>query len=97
MYPVDFAVPIEEVVSLSLEYPSGYEIDELPQKVGLALPAGGGRYMFAIQNTGNTFTMYSSLQLNKAVYTPEEYHYLKELFTQVVATQQAGLVLKKKT
>jgi hypothetical protein len=94
--PVDFGVPIEEVVSMSLEYPAGYEIDELPGKVGLSLPAGGGRYLFTIQNTSNTLTMYSSLVINKPVYSSEEYHYLKELFSHVVATQQTDLVLKKK-
>ena len=96
MYPVDFGVPIKEVVSMSLEYPAGYEIDELPGRVGLSLPGGGGRYLFTVQNTSNTLTMYSSLVISKPVYSSEEYHYLKELFSQVVATQQTDLVLKKK-
>ena len=95
-YPVDFGVPLEEVVSMSIEYPAGYEIDELPGRVGLSLPAGGGRYLFTIQNTSNTLTMYSSLVINKPVFSSEEYHYLKELFSHVVATQQTDLVLKKK-
>jgi hypothetical protein len=95
-YPVDFGVPIEEVVSLTIEYPAGYELDELPGKVGLTLPGGGGRYMFTIQNTSNTLSMYSSLLINKPVFSSEEYHYLKELFSHVVATQQTDLVLKKK-
>ena len=81
---------------MSLEYPAGYEIDELPGKVGLSLPGGGGRYLFTVQNTSNTLTMYSSLVISKPVYSSEEYHYLKELFSQVVATQQTDLVLKKK-
>ncbi|HMG91787.1 MAG TPA: DUF3857 domain-containing protein [Chryseolinea sp.] len=96
MYPVDFGVPMEEVVSLTLEYPAGYELDELPGKVGLTLPSGGGRYLFTIQNTSNTLSMYSSLTINKPVFSSEEYHYLKELFSHVVATQQTDLVLKKK-
>lgn len=96
MYPVDFGVPMEEIVSMSLEYPVGYELDELPGKVGLMLPGGGGKYMFNVQNTSNTLTMYSSLAINKPVFTSEEYHYLKELFSHVVATQQTDLVLKKK-
>ncbi|HEY5918573.1 MAG TPA: DUF3857 domain-containing protein [Chryseolinea sp.] len=96
MYPVDFGVPMEEIVSMSLEFPAGYELDELPNKVGLLLPGGGGRYMFTIQNASNTLSMYSSLMINKPVFSSEEYHYLKELFSNVVATQQTDLVLKKK-
>ena len=87
---------MEEVVSLTLEYPAGFEVDELPNKVGLTLPGGGGRYMFSIQKTSNTLSMYSSLIINKPVFSSEEYHYLKELFSHVVATQQTDLVLKKK-
>jgi hypothetical protein len=52
--------------------------------------------MFTIQNTSNTLSMYSSLLINKPVFSSEEYHYLKELFSHVVATQQTDLVLKKK-
>jgi len=96
LYPVDFGVPLEEIVTLQLEYPAGYEVEDLPEKVGLALPEGGGRYIFSIQNASNLVTMYSSLLINKAVYTSQEYHYLKELFGRVVATQQTDLVIKKK-
>jgi hypothetical protein len=96
MYPVDFGVTMEEVVSLTLEYPEDYELDELPAKVGLTLPGDGGRYLFTIQNTSNTLSMYSSLMINKPVFSSQEYHYLKELFSNVVATQQTDLVLKKK-
>ncbi|HEX6891008.1 MAG TPA: DUF3857 domain-containing protein, partial [Chryseolinea sp.] len=68
-YPVDFGVPMEEVVSLTLEYPAGYELDELPGLVGLTLPGDGGRYLFTIQNTSNTLSMYSSLTINKPVFS----------------------------
>lgn len=96
LYPVDFGVPIEEIVILNLEYPVDYEIAELPAKIGLTLPDAGGRYIFNIQNNGNTLTMNSALLINKTVFTSNEYHYLKELFSRVVATQQTDLLFKRK-
>jgi hypothetical protein len=96
LYPVDFGAPLEDVIIFSLEYPSDYEIDGLPSKVGLALPQSGGRYIFDIQNTGNKLTMNNSLLIAKAEFSSQEYHYLKELFNQVVATHQTELVFKKK-
>jgi len=96
LYPVDFGAPIEEIIVLSLEYPVAYEIAELPVKVGLALPDAGGRYLFNVQNNGNTLTMNSSLLISKTLFTSNEYHFLKELFARVVATQQTDLLFKKK-
>jgi len=95
LYPVDFGAPIEEVVILTLEYPAGYELAEVPSKVGLALPNQGGRYLFECNNVANKLSMNSSLLIGKTVFTSEEYHFLKELFNHVIAVQQADLVFKR--
>ena len=92
---MDFGAPLEEIMIFNLEYPSGYEIDELPSKVGLNLPQGGGRYIFEIQNAANKLTVNNSLLIAKPVFTSHEYHYLKELFNNVIAVQQTELVFKK--
>jgi len=96
LYPVDFGVPVEEVVVLNLEYPDTYDIVGTPPKLGLALPNSGGRYIFNLQHNGKLLTMNSSLLIGKTVFSSEEYHFLKELFNQVVATQQTNLLFKKK-
>lgn len=94
-YPVDFGIPIEEVIVLNLEFPELYEVAEIPPKVGLALPDAGGRYLFNLQRSPRGLTMSSSLTINKTVFSSNEYHYLKELFGRVVATQQTNLLFKK--
>ncbi len=96
LYPVDFGAQMEETLIFNLNYPLDYEIDELPAKVALALPQGGGRYLFELQNTGNKLTMNNSLLIAKPVFSSDEYHYLKELFNNVVASQQTQLVFKKR-
>ena len=95
-YPVDFGIPVEEVVILNLEFPESYEIAEMPARVGLALPDAGGRYIFNLARNTKGLTMNSSLQINKTVFSSNEYHFLKELFGRVVATQQTDLLFKRK-
>ncbi len=96
LYPVDFGAPLEEIMILTLDYPSGYEIDELPNKIGLALPQNGGRFIFEIQNSMNKLSVNNSLLIAKPVFSSHEYHYLKELFNNVLAVQRTELVFKKK-
>ena len=96
LYPVDFGAPLEEIAILTLDYPPGYEIDELPNKVGLSLPQNGGRFIFEIQNATNKLSVTNSLLIAKPVFTSNEYHYLKELFNNVLAVQRTELVFKKK-
>ena len=84
------------ITILSLEYPDGYEVEGLPGKIGLALPQNGGRYIFEIQNVPRKLSMNNSLLIAKPVFTSGEYHYLKELFNNVIAAQQTELVFKKK-
>jgi hypothetical protein len=96
-YPVDFGVPREQVLTLTLHYLPSYEVDELPASAALSLPEKGGRYLFNVANVGNVVSITSSLTLNKSVYNSTEYHYLKELFARVVQIQQSQIVFKKKS
>jgi hypothetical protein len=95
LYPVDFGVPQEETVILTLEYPETLKISELPAQVGLSLPNGGGRYLQNIQNNGKRLSMSSALTIAKTVYTSAEYHFLKELYTRMIAAQNVDLVFEK--
>lgn len=96
LYPVDFGVPKQEILLLNLDYPATFEVAEIPPKVGLALPNGGGRYIVDVKNEGNKLSVNSSLLIAKPIFTSEEYHYLKELFNHVVATQQNDLLISKR-
>lgn len=96
LYPVDFGAPLEEILILNLAYPSEFELDEIPAKVALKLPANGGHYIFEVNNASDKLSMANTLVVGKPVFTSQEYHYLKELFNNVIATEQTQLVFKKK-
>lgn len=95
-FPVDFGSSLERTISMTLEYPENFELAELPNKLGLSLPNATGRYLFDIRNEGNKIVMQSSLTIGKPIFTSDEYHFLKELYAQIVANQQTELLFKKK-
>lgn len=96
LYPVDFGAPLEEIVILNLTYPTEFKLSELPAKVGLQLPNSGGRYIYEVKENGNVLSMQSSLLISKAIFSSAEYHYLKELFNQVIAVQHTDLVFERR-
>lgn len=97
LYPVDFGVPLERVTVLTLQYPESYEIANVPEKVGLALPGGSGRFLLNVNNANNTFTLNNSLSIRRTLYSSSEYHYLRELFNRILQVQNAELIFRKKT
>jgi len=96
LYPVDYGAPVDHVTILTLEYPSDFIIESIPEKVAMALPNTGGRYIFDIQNLGNKLTMSNSMQIAKPVFSSQEYHYLKELYNRILQVQNADMVFKRK-
>ncbi|MGV3586835.1 MAG: DUF3857 domain-containing protein [Adhaeribacter sp.] len=96
-YPVDLGAPIETTLTINLQYPNEFELASLPTPVTLALPNGGGRFMFSVQNIGgNKVVVNSLISLSKPVYSSEEYIYLKELFNKIVQSYKTNLVFNKK-
>ncbi|HEU5147722.1 MAG TPA: hypothetical protein VFT90_13440, partial [Chryseosolibacter sp.] len=82
---------------LNLEYPTQFEIANIPEKIGLALPDGGGRFLFEAKNLENKFTLTNFLSIRKTVFSSTEYHYLKELFNRILQVQNSELIFKRKT
>lgn len=95
LYPVDFGVPLDETVIVNVQLPDGITLDEVPDRVGIALPNSGGRYIFDVRQNGSTLAVNSSLAINRTVFSSEEYHYLKELFNRMISVNRMELVLKK--
>ncbi|MGC3943567.1 MAG: DUF3857 domain-containing protein [Chryseolinea sp.] len=96
-YPVDYASALDRTLMMTLEYPEDFQLSELPGKIGLALPNGTAKYGYEVTNEGNKLTVQSFLTIGKPVFTATEYHYLKELYAQIVSNQQSEMLFKKKT
>lgn len=96
LYPVDFAAPVESFVMLTLEYPEEFQLESLPENVALVLPDSGGRFYVSSSNLGNKLTISNRLTIARTLYTSNEYHLLKELFSRILQIQNTDIVLKKK-
>lgn len=95
LYPVDFNVPMERTSVCNLQYPPDFQVENIPPKVGLALPNAGGRFLFDAQNIGNRLSVTNSLVISRTVYSSDEYHYLRELFSRILQLQNGELVFKR--
>ncbi|MBX2842525.1 MAG: hypothetical protein KTR26_12200 [Flammeovirgaceae bacterium] len=95
-YPVDFGCPSQNFYSLELDLPEGYDVEELPQSVAIALPNKGGRFNYQAIKSGNKLQIISSMKISKPIFLPQEYAYLKEFFIQVISKQSEQIVLVKK-
>ena len=95
-YPVDMGAPSETRILMTLSIPEKFEVIGKIEPVGLALPNQGGKFIAQATAEGSTLTFMNHMQLNKSIYSADEYPYLKELFNKIVQSQQIDLVFKKK-
>ncbi|AKD02219.1 DUF3857 domain-containing protein [Pontibacter korlensis] len=95
LYPVDFGTPIDETYICNFTIPEGYEIEEAPKSVAVNLPENGGRFMYMVQQQGNTLQVMSKVNINKPVFYAPEYAFLKEFYNQIIAKHAEQIVLKK--
>ncbi|MFA5298501.1 MAG: transglutaminase domain-containing protein [Lutibacter sp.] len=96
LYPVDFGYPKNFIVNFSLEIPDNYNIESYPESKNIVLEKGDGRFTLITKKSENhTFTLNSSLAINKPVFYNFEYEPLKMLFNHAISSQKVPIVLKK--
>lgn len=94
-YPVDFGNPFENTVIAQFKVPDNYIVEEIPSPVALALPNGGGRYVYNLNNSNGVLRLTSQLLINKSMFNQVEYPVLREFYAKMIAKQQEQIVLRK--
>jgi len=90
-------MPGEYRTVLVIHLPAQYTIDNPPRTVAVTLPNGGGRFLTDFGAPGDdTFTFSHIIQLSKSIYSSAEYPYLKELYNNIIQSEKAEIVIKKK-
>lgn len=95
LYPVDLGAPMESSYFITLEFPDSWVVDESPSNNAFTLPNSGGKCIVNVSTFNKKIGLTFMMNLSKAIYTSEEYHYLKEFFARIVQIQQSQFVLKK--
>lgn len=95
-YPVDLGAPSDSRIMLTMDFPDSYEIISKPENKAISLPNKGGRFINSMDVKENKFEFLGNTQLEKSIYHAEEYHYLKELYNQIIQLQKTEIIFKKK-
>lgn len=94
-YPVDLGSATDERIIIKISLPNHYELQEKPKDLAIGLPNSGGKYLLQTTFEDDVISLNQILQLNKAIYQPEEYLYLKEFYSKIIQNQKTELLLKK--
>jgi hypothetical protein len=95
IYPVDFDRIVEKVIIFNILLPDGYTPEELPASKVFAIPENGAKFTFHIVQSGQRLLITTRLQINKTLFTPNEYLPLREFYTRMIAKKNEVVVLKK--
>lgn len=93
-YPVDLGSTSDERIVINISLPEKYELLEKPKDMAIGLPNGGGRYLLQSTVIDNQLSLNQMLQFNKAVYSSDEYLYLKEFYSKIIQNQKTDLIIK---
>ena len=94
-YPVDFGEQFNETYSLQLTIPQGYEVEDLPKNISMAMEEKAGKFQYQITQVDNKILLNYYLSIDKVIFIPSEYLALKNFFNQVINKQAEQIVLKK--
>jgi hypothetical protein len=95
-YPVEMPYKINEMVTLYMEIPEGYKVDELPKSTRVKLNDDEGMFQYLTATNDGVVQVQVKLVLNKANFQPQDYATLRDFFTYVVEKESEQIVFKKK-
>lgn len=96
LFPVDFAYPYKSNYSLNLEIPDSYQITKIPKNKAIALPNNGGSFILRSTNNKNSVSILVRFNINKKIFSSEEYFTLKEFFKQIIISENSYITIQKK-
>ncbi len=95
-FPVDFVFPYKRNYSTIIEIPEGYAVEELPDNAHFYIGDRDVKYVSSFnESKDNNIEVNIDFEINKALFTPQEYNDLKEFYSNVVEEQARNIVLKK--
>lgn len=94
-YPVDMGMPSDNRFIVKISIPNQYIIANKLQNQSLSLAEKDGVFATSFDSSDNVFTFSSFIQVNKSIFPPGEYPYLKEFYSKIISAEKEELVFKK--
>jgi hypothetical protein len=94
-YPIDFSFPKSERYMITINFPSSYEVEWVPEKLAIALPNNAGAFQYMATGKGNQIRLNVNTAINSTILNQDYYPYLKEFFDQLVSKETEQAIVKK--
>ncbi len=94
-YPVDLGAEESELYNFNFTLPNGYVLKDKPKDISMTLPEQAAKYTFKSAIEGNNLMIQQQISMNKAIYTSDEYFFLKELYARIIQQQQKDFQFAK--
>ncbi|TVR40842.1 MAG: DUF3857 domain-containing protein [Bacteroidia bacterium] len=91
-YPVDYAVPFREDISMVFDIPEGFEVDFLPEPAHVNLGNQASFSYSVALNEENRIEVIYHFEIRQSMFLPTEYQALQELYGAMVEKQNEPVV-----
>ena len=95
-YPVEMPYKTSEKITVRIEIPKGYIVDELPKPIKVKMPDDKAYFEYKILTTDGFLILNTTLNFNKANYMVDDYYDLQAFYDYVVKKHTEQIVFKKK-
>ncbi|WP_196894021.1 transglutaminase domain-containing protein [Aureivirga marina] len=93
--PIDFISAWNETNIVQFNIPNGYTLKAKPEDFNTVLPEDIGLFTFKIEQKGNKIIVYSIVEFQKTLITPEYYNDIKGMLDKVVEKHAEKIILIK--
>ncbi len=94
-YPVEMPYKTKEIITVTMEIPKGYTIDEMPKSTRMNYNEGEAQFEYIMTKDATNIYLKCILGVNRAIFLPEDYESLREFYGQIVKKQSEQIVFKK--
>jgi len=94
-YPIDYGYKYKKVYMVNIELPENFSVVSMPKPVVMRLPDNSINFSYQINVLSNCIHMTFQYQINKVVFTENEYKDLKEFYNQVIIKHAEPVILKR--
>jgi len=94
-YPIFFEYPKSQKYNISIKIPEGYKVKSIPQAIKADLANNTGSYTYLLKEAPGILQLAVSLDINTPIILPQDYEYVKGMFSQITEKEKEKIVLTK--